>query len=181
MRFRATKRLSSSAAKALGIDTFIGGTGNNVGGGLFSGPATKPTPTFGIGVSPPTSFSAIDSFGTLGFLAEIGDIGIGIALTALEEKGFSRTLAEPNLVALSGNEATFLAGQEVPIPVRGDDNTIEIEFKPVGVGLNFTPTVLDDDLINLKVSTEVSSIDTTTDGVSIEGTWYRHLHRWHWQ
>ena len=147
-----------SAAKELGIDTFIGGTGNKVGGAIFSGPSANPTPTLGIGVNPPTAFTAPNAFGTLGFIAQLGDIGIGIALTALEERGFSRTLAEPNLVALSGNQARFLAGQDVPIPVDNGDDGIEIEFKEVGVALNFTPTVLDDDLINLELSTEVSSI-----------------------
>ena len=159
--------MSRSAAKALGIDTFLSGTDGDFGGGLFSGPSTKPSPTFGIGVSPPTSFSAPNSFGALGFVAELGDIGIGIALTALEQKGFARALAEPNLVALSGNAATFLAGQEVPIPQVNEDGEVEVEFKQVGVALNFTPTVVDEDLINLKVSTEVSAIDQTTPGVPI--------------
>jgi pilus assembly protein CpaC len=152
--------MSRSAAKELGINTVLGGTGKDIGG-------AKPSPTFGIGIDPPTSFDAGNAFGSLGFLAQIGDIGIGIALTALEEKGFSRTLAEPNLVALSGNQASFLAGQDVPIPTVDNDGQTDVEFKEVGVALNFTPTVLDDDLINLELSTEVSAIDTTSPGVPI--------------
>lgn len=160
--------MSRSAAKALGIDTFVSGTEGLFGGGLFSGPSSKPAPTFGIGVEPQTTVTAGPStFGSLGFVARLGDIGIGIALTALERKGFARALAEPNLVALSGNTATFLAGQEVPIPQVNTDGEVEVDFKQIGVALNFTPTVVDDDLINLKLSTEVSAIDKTTDGVPI--------------
>lgn len=81
------------------------------------------------------------------------------ALEALEEKGVLRTLAEPNLIALSGDTADFLAGGEFPIPVAQDNDTITVEWKPFGVGLAFTPTVLDDSLINLVVAPEVSEID----------------------
>ncbi len=77
-----------------------------------------------------------------------------------------RTLAEPNLTALSGQDASFLAGGEYPIPVRGDQGEISIEYKPFGVELNFTPTVVDGDLINLVINAAVSGIDTT---VSIGG------------
>ena len=159
--------MSRAAAKELGINTVLGGTGNKIGGGLFSGDAAKPSPTLGIGVNAPQTFTATDSFGVLGFVAKLGDIGIGITLTALEQKGFSRTLAEPNLVAMSGEQASFLAGQDVPIPQIGDGNELEITFKSIGVGLNFTPTVLDDDIINLQLSTEVSAIDQTAEGVPI--------------
>ncbi len=163
--------MSRNAAKELGFNTFLTATpGSDFGGGIFSGDATKPTPTIGIGVDGPTGFSAPNDFGVLGAVAQLGDFGIGITLTALEQKGFSRTLAEPNLVALSGNEASFLAGQDVPIPQEGDDGEVEITFKPVGVSVNFIPTVLDDDLINLELSTEVSAIDTTSDGVPISAS-----------
>ena len=151
--------MARSAAKELGINTFLGGTGKNFGGGIFSGEASKPS--IGIGEDAPTTFTSADAFGLLGFIAQIGDVGIGITLSALEQKGFSRTLAEPNLIALSGNQASFLAGREVPIPQISSDNELEITFKPIGVSLNFTPTVLDDDLINLELSTEVSAIDST--------------------
>ncbi len=160
--------MSRSASKALGLDAFIAGTGNDIGGGLFTGPGAKPA--IGIGQNTTPSFpgtSSNQAYGRLGFVAKLGDIGIGIALTALEQKGFARSLAEPNLVALSGNTATFLAGQEVPIPQVNSDGNVDVEFKQIGVALNFTPTVIDDDLVNLKVSTEVSAIDTTTEGVPI--------------
>ncbi|MEM7215314.1 MAG: type II and III secretion system protein family protein [Pseudomonadota bacterium] len=86
---------------------------------------------------------------------------IDIAIQALEERGLARRLAEPNLVALSGDTASFLAGGEFPIPVSNGDDGFEIEFKEFGVGLKFTPTVLDNGLINLKLAPEVSQIDFT--------------------
>ncbi len=82
-------------------------------------------------------------------------------LEALESKGMVRTLAEPNLTALSGQEAKFLAGGEYPIPVDQDQDTITVEYKPFGVELNFTPTVVDGDIINLVINAAVSSIDTS--------------------
>jgi pilus assembly protein CpaC len=82
-----------------------------------------------------------------------------IGLDALERKGAVRTLAEPNLIALSGDTASFLAGGEFPVPVAQENNTITIEFKPFGVSLSFTPTVLGDGLINIVVAPEVSRID----------------------
>src|SRR3546814_5235078 len=94
-------------------------------------------------------------------------------LDTLEEKGLSKTLAEPTLIALSGEKASFLAGGEFPIPVlqgnggqgtggAGGGNTgITVEFKPFGVSLGFTPTVLSDNTINLLVEPEVSAIDPT--------------------
>ena len=79
-------------------------------------------------------------------------------LRALERNGLLRTLAEPNLTAVSGETAKFLAGGEFPIPVGRDDNGVTIEFKEFGVGLTFTPTVLDEGRISLKIATEVSEL-----------------------
>jgi pilus assembly protein CpaC len=77
-----------------------------------------------------------------------------------------KTLAEPNLIALSGDTASFLAGGEFPVPVAqdtdGGDSTVTVEFKDFGVSLAFTPTVLEDGLMNIVVSPEVSAIDPTT-------------------
>lgn len=86
---------------------------------------------------------------------------IGTALSALERVGMVRTLAEPNLTAISGESANFLAGGEFPIPVaQDDDGDITVEFKPYGVGLGFTPVVLSEGRISLRVSTEVSELST---------------------
>jgi pilus assembly protein CpaC len=93
-------------------------------------------------------------------------VALNVVLDALEEKGVVRTLAEPNLIALSGDTASFLAGGEFPIPVGqdvdGNSVDITIEFKPFGVSLSFTPTVIGDELVNLELFTEVSDIDPTT-------------------
>ena len=90
-----------------------------------------------------------------------GNVDLTTTFQTLEENGLSRTLAEPNLVALSGDTASFLAGGEFPIPVESEDNAITVEFKEFGVGLSFTPTVIGRDLINLVVAPEVSRIDPT--------------------
>jgi pilus assembly protein CpaC len=81
-------------------------------------------------------------------------------LQALERVGLARTLAEPNLTAISGEAAKFLAGGEFPVPVAQEGSRISVEFKPFGVGLGFTPIVLGPDRISLKISTEVSEIST---------------------
>ena len=88
-----------------------------------------------------------------------GGITTDIIIKAMEEQGMARSLAEPNLVALSGDTASFLAGGEFPIPVPGALGTVTIEYKKYGVGLAFTPTVLSDGLINLKIEPEVSELD----------------------
>jgi pilus assembly protein CpaC len=88
-----------------------------------------------------------------------GGTAIDVLINALEERGLARSLAEPNLVALSGDTASFLAGGEFPIPVAGGLNQISVEYKRYGVGLAFTPTVLRGGLINLKIEPEVSQFD----------------------
>jgi pilus assembly protein CpaC len=94
-------------------------------------------------------------------------------LDALNEEGLLTTLAEPNLVALSGQTASFLAGGEFPIPVAQSLGVVGVEFKQFGVKLDFTPTVLNDHRISLKVRPEVSQIDTSvsvnTNGVLVPG------------
>lgn len=91
---------------------------------------------------------------------------------ALRENGLLRVLAEPNLVAINGQSASFLAGGEIPIPIS-TSNTIDIKFKEFGVRLNFTPAVLSEDRIRLKVAPEVSEPDFTNSvtfgGISIPG------------
>ena len=94
---------------------------------------------------------------TFGFNA--GSTQVALLLEALEQKGVIRTLAEPNLVALSGQEAKFLAGGEYPVPIAQENDTITVEFKPFGIELNFIPRVVDKDLINLELLAAVSAID----------------------
>jgi pilus assembly protein CpaC len=109
-----------------------------------------------------------DSFGILRRSINVLGLNINAQLDALERRGVVTTLAEPTLVALSGQTASFLAGGEFPIPIlsnsgggTGGDNggQVTVEFKPFGVSLAFTPTVLADGVINLVVAPEVSSID----------------------
>ncbi len=76
-------------------------------------------------------------------------------------RALARSLAEPNLVALSGDTASFLAGGEFPVPVPGALGQVTIDYKKYGVGLAFTPTVLNGGLINLKIKPEVSQLDTS--------------------
>ncbi|HDL17396.1 MAG TPA: type II and III secretion system protein family protein, partial [Rhizobiales bacterium] len=81
-----------------------------------------------------------------------------VNLRALEQNGLVRTLAEPTLTAISGETANFLAGGEFPIPISEDDGKISVEFKPFGVALAFTPLVLSEGRISMKISTEVSEL-----------------------
>jgi pilus assembly protein CpaC len=98
-------------------------------------------------------------------------LSVDVLINALEQKGMARSLAEPNLTALSGDTASFLAGGEFPVPVPQGLGAVAIMYKKYGVGLAFTPTVLSDGLINLKIEPEVSQLDTshpvTIAGVSV--------------
>jgi pilus assembly protein CpaC len=153
VRFAEMRR---NVTKALGSNVAIGGTlfggdvnlgtpsvaGNTVGGFGASNTLTNPNGTF-----------------TLGFPG--GSVAVDLTLQALEAKGLVRTLAEPNLTALSGQPAQFLAGGEVPIPIIGDDGRVGIEYRPFGVELTFTPTVVEGDIINLKLDASVSDVSET--------------------
>jgi pilus assembly protein CpaC len=100
-----------------------------------------------------------------------GDDFINTALDALAEEGLVNVLAEPNLTALSGETASFLAGGEFPIPIDSDDDGLEIEFKEFGISLAFTPTVLSSSRISLRVRPEVSDLSDkgaiTINGLTI--------------
>jgi len=106
-------------------------------------------------------------FGTLFANLLSSGANIDIIIDALEEKGIARRLAEPNLTTLSGQPASFHAGGEFPVPVEGEavlgdesrEITQTVEFKPFGVRLGFTPTVLSGGLINLLIEPEVSELD----------------------
>ena len=102
-----------------------------------------------------------------------GNTNIDVMISALETKGLVRRLAEPDLVALSGDEARFLAGGEFPVPQIGATSagftTPTFEFKKFGVSLVFVPTVLDNGIINLRLAPEVSELDFA-NAVTISGT-----------
>ena len=154
MQRSVSKNLSSSLA--------LGGTNGAVETGTWTNSANS------LGNPAVTLRENVVGAGLLGFTT--GSLQIGILLEALESKGVVRTLAEPNLTALSGQQAKFLAGGEYPVPVS-DDGTITVEYKPFGVEMEFTPTVVDGDLINLQINASVSSIDGTvtqeSDGIQL--------------
>ena len=113
------------------------------------------------------------SVGSIVAFGGIGDLALGVLLEALENKGLVRTLAEPNLTALSGQEASFLAGGEYPVPVSDGDGGITIDYRPFGVQLSFIPRVVDGDLINIELVAAVSGLDPTVvvqnAGFSVNG------------
>lgn len=133
-----------------------GGSGTTVGSGAIAG---------ALGGNVPANN---ENNGAILFGFNAGSTRVGLLLEALETKGVVRTLAEPNLVALSGQEARFLAGGEYPVPVAQEDGVITVEFKPFGIQLNFIPRVVDKDLINLELEAAVSDIDTT-NGLTFDG------------
>lgn len=159
VRFAEMQR---SVSKALSTSLAIDGLSSITGEG--AGLAGSNLNTGQIGG--PVIVSAGNNAGTAFFGFDIGSVEIGILLEALETKGVVRTLAEPNLTALSGQEAKFLAGGEFPIPVAQDNDTTTIEFKPFGVELNFVPRVGDDGIINLEMAAAVSSIDSANSLIS---------------
>jgi len=128
-------------------------------GGSFTSPGGIPGSTTGLGT---------DGFNLFSF----GSNHLSI-INALESGGFAYTLAEPSLVSLSGQNATFLSGGEFPVPISGNDGEVQIEYKEFGVSLSLTPTVVDENQIILKVAPEVSDLDFTSGvssgGVSVPG------------
>lgn len=105
----------------------------------------------------------VGAFGNSGVSGSWGSGGNRIthALRALERNGLVRTLAEPNLTAVSGETAKFLAGGEFPIPLVDNNGSLAVRFKEFGVGLSFTPIVMSEGRISLKIETEVSELTST--------------------
>jgi len=117
--------------------------------------------------------SAVSKFGSIfGSFTSLGALELlSFMMDILEEEGLSKVLAEPSLVARSGETASFLVGGEVPIPVLqgGSSDAITIEYHEFGIGLSFTPTVLGPNRIHLVVNPEVSRTDLTF-GTEVSGT-----------
>ena len=157
VRFAEMKRsvsMSLSASLALngllGSDIALnGGTNSTNTAGAITNSLSGSTP------------SANSNSGAILFGFNAGSTQVGLLLEALEQKGAVRFLAEPNLVALSGQEAKFLAGGEYPVPVSQLGDRISVEYKPFGVEMSFIPRVVDKDLINLELKAAVSAIDPT--------------------
>jgi len=163
VRFAEMER---SVSKSLSSSVAFGTTGSDVFSNGESGTFLNGANALG---SPITVTAGTLGAATIGINA--GGVQLGVLLEALETKGVVRTLAEPNLTALSGQEASFLAGGEYPIPVVGSEGQVTVEYKPFGIGLTFTPRVVDRDIINLQLFAEVSSLDNSvtvqTNGFSV--------------
>jgi pilus assembly protein CpaC len=159
--------ISRTAGRELGVqwNRFGGNSIANIGSGQSASSLPSVTDT-AAGV-----ISGASPFGfAIGRIVASG-VTTDVMINALEQKGIARSLAEPNLVALSGDTASFLAGGEYPIPVSGSLGQVTVTYKKYGVGLAFTPTVLSRGLINIKIEPEVSQIDTThtvsANGISV--------------
>jgi pilus assembly protein CpaC len=169
VRFASVDR---SLEKQLGINIFSTGFGNVLGGtstGQFS-PPTVSGGAVGGGTSGTTGTATISN--DLNVLAFLPGHNIGATIQALETKGVVEVLAEPNLMAADGKQASFLAGGEFPYPVvQGSSTggaTVSIEFKEYGVRLNFIPTIMPQGVIRLQVAPEVSALDYTNE-VEVSG------------
>ncbi|ANW23838.1 pilus assembly protein CpaC [Vibrio coralliilyticus] len=136
---------------------FLQQSGDFSWGGTSAGGSLPTTPT---AVSPVFNSPTIENTGLLGSFIDSNTL-FSFALDIAKQNGSAKVLAEPNLTALSGAKAEFLAGGEFPIPVPDDDG-ITIEYKEYGVGLKFIPTVLTDKKINLNLAIDVSEIANTS-------------------
>ncbi|HEY1648144.1 MAG TPA: pilus assembly protein N-terminal domain-containing protein [Terracidiphilus sp.] len=162
VRFCAVDR---TLEKSLGINVFNLGAANTIGGvstGQFSPPTLSST-AGGAGALGGAAASALIS-NDLNILAFYPGLGIGATIEAMESRGLVETLAEPNLLATNGKEASFLAGGEYPYPVvqgtsAGGSTAVTIEFKEYGIRLNFIPTITPRGSIRLQVAPEVSALD----------------------
>lgn len=173
---------SREASRELGVNWYLanhkGTRGVNTGLGAPSQAGQSPSPTPGaiplfqatgtfVGAGTPAA-----PFGVV--LANLVNKGVSIdaLITALETKGVVRRLAEPDVVALSGDTASFLAGGEIPVPIAQAATVgaplVTVEYKPFGVQLTFVPTVLGDGIINLRMAPSVSELDFT-NGVQVSG------------
>lgn len=164
VRFAEMQR---SVSKSLSSSLSLGGAlGTDVG--IAAGSGSLVSSAGSTSALAGTLPASNENSGAILFGFNAGSTQVGILLEALEQKGVVRFLAEPNLVALSGQEAKFLAGGEYPVPISQDNNNTTVEFKPFGVELSFIPRVVDKNLINLELKASVSAIDTT-NGINIDG------------
>jgi pilus assembly protein CpaC len=165
-----------TALTQLGINMFTTGTGNTIGQittGQFGTVTPSPiqTTTGGTGTTPTTSTTTISNFLNLFFFNP--QVNLGAVIEALHQQSLLQILAEPNLVALNGKEASFLAGGEFPFPVVQPSatglSTVTIQFREFGVRLKFTPVIQPNGRIHLHVAPEVSTLDFS-NAVTVSGT-----------
>ena len=155
---------SRTAGRDLGVNLYAANkslnSGVNTGGSALN-------PNSAIGLPLVQTISTFAGTGGTPYITALGHFGgnIDALISALETKGLVRGLAEPDLIALSGDTASFLAGGEIPIPVlqtnTGNGTNITVEWKPFGVQLTFKPTVLANGVINLRLSPSVSELNYT--------------------
>jgi pilus assembly protein CpaC len=167
-----------SAVLQLGANLFAPGLGNTDAisqTGQFGSvnitrtPASVTSTSSSTTVTPPTTTTTVNDFLNL-FVART-DINIGAVIRALQQKNLLQILAEPNLIAVNGKEASFLAGGEFPFPVvqpGQGSNAITIQFREFGVRLKFTPVIMPNGNIHLQVVPEVSQLDFT-NALTISG------------
>jgi pilus assembly protein CpaC len=165
VRFASVDR---TLLQQLGINLFSTGAANTLGT-VTTGQFQAPTVTPATGGQPATS--TISNALNLFFFRP--DLNLGATIQALENQGVIEVLAQPNLLAADGKQASFLAGGEYPYPVvqgitGGGTGAVTIQFQEFGVRLNFIPTVTPRNTVRLQVAPEVSSLDFT-NGVQISG------------
>jgi pilus assembly protein CpaC len=153
--------MSKSITRRLGINIFMHTENGQFGISTLNNLATLVRPQDAHFLTGPLGWQASTAVNALFRFNQGENTWTGL-VDALKEDGLIKVLAEPNLITLSGQTATFLAGGEFPIPVPQGLGTVAIEYKPFGVALSFTPVVLSKDKIGIKVSPEVSDLDFTT-------------------
>jgi len=160
--------VNRTKAKEVGID-LLGVTkrnGNEITAGTWGGQVDTPQIPLSI-----FGGDAVDGLG-MAFRYVTGKSDLQAMVKALFENGALRVLAEPNVVAASGQSASFLSGGEIPVPIAsggtGGSTTVTIEWKEFGVRVDFLPTIVDSAVINLKVAPEVSSLDFNS-GIQMSG------------
>jgi len=158
-----------SALTQLGINFISNGAGNTIGtittgqyGGVGPINLSKSTQTSSTGESSTTNAGTQTINNVLNLFLFRPDLNFGVAIEALESKNLLQILAEPNLIALNGKEASFLAGGQFPFPIvqpGAGFTAVTISFKEFGVRLQFTPVIMPNGNIHLKVAPEVSTLD----------------------
>jgi len=166
--------MSRSLIKKIGVNwNYLSEGGHTFGMSMLDNLTTSVKPDFAANI--PLTQNGATTLGTvasssvgLAFRFLSGGATWTVFIDALKDQGLLKVLAEPTLITMSGKTANFLAGGEFPIPVPQDSDTITVEYKTFGVGLNFTPTVLSNNKISMQVAPEVSDLDYT-NSITLQG------------
>ena len=165
--------VNRAAIQQLGLNLFSTGATNTMG---VTSTQQFGSPSANVGAIPANTHGG-GSGATIGISDLLNvflfrpDLNLGVTIRALQQKNLLQVLAEPNVLAINGAEASFLAGGEFPFPVlQGGSvaNAVTIQFKEFGVRLNFLPQIMPDGVIRLKVAPEVSSLDFA-NGLTVSG------------